>query len=65
MIKVNDESVEWTPQLTISELLKKLKYSFPLLVIKIDDELIVKENYNSTKIKDGADIKIIHLMSGG
>jgi sulfur carrier protein len=51
--------------LSISEILKIKNYTFKLLVIKLNDKLINKPDYDTTFVKQGDDLKIIHLMSGG
>ena len=51
--------------LTISELLKYKNFTFNLLVIKINGQLIKKDNYAEAKIKDGDKVDIIHMISGG
>lgn len=51
--------------ITVSELLIVKKYSFKMLVIKINDKLIKKDNYEKTIINDGDKVDVIHLMSGG
>lgn len=50
---------------TIQKLLELKKYSFPRLVIRLNENLVKKENYNSTLIKDGDKVDIIHMISGG
>jgi sulfur carrier protein len=52
-------------QLAIDELLQLKKFSFKMLVIKVNGELIKKSEYHNTNIKDGDDIMILHLVSGG
>ena len=64
-IKVNENIVEWHDNLTISELLKIMKYTFPMLVIKVDGQLIKKDQYKTFVVPNNSDVKIIHLMSGG
>lgn len=51
--------------LTISEILKIKKYSFKMVVIKINGKLIRKPEYNSAIVIDGDDVHIIHMISGG
>lgn len=51
--------------ITISELLLLKKYSFKMLVIKVNDVLIKKENYEKTIVTNNDKVDIIHLMSGG
>ena len=64
-ITVNDNIVEWHDNLTISELLKIMKYTFPMLVIKVDGQLIKRDQYKTFIVPNNSDVKIIHLMSGG
>ncbi len=52
-------------QMTINELLQAKKYSFKMLVIRVNQELIPKEAYDSCIVKNGDNVSIIHLMSGG
>jgi sulfur carrier protein len=51
--------------LTINQLLELKKFTFKMLVIKVNGELIKKENYNSFIINDGDDVNVLHLISGG
>jgi sulfur carrier protein len=62
----NPEVIEISQEaLTVSELLKIKSYSYKMLIVKVNDILIVKENYSTTTIKDGDNVMIIHLMTGG
>ena len=40
-------------------------FKFRMLVVRLNDRLIKKEEYETTLVKDGDDLKIIHLVSGG
>jgi len=51
--------------LSINQLLEIKKYTFKMLVIKINGELIKKDQYSSFIIKDGDDVSVLHLISGG
>lgn len=64
-ITVNDNIIEWHDNLTISEILKIMKYTFPMLVIKVDGQLIKRDRYKTFIVPNNSDVKIIHLMSGG
>jgi len=65
MITVNGNQVEWEEGLTISQLLKKMNFTFHMLVIKINGTLIKKDSYETAVVPDGADVSVIHLISGG
>lgn len=65
MIRVNGDPMAWQEGLTVSEVLTAKKYVFPLLVISINGDLIDRKDYPTTTIPDGADVKVIHMLSGG
>lgn len=52
-------------QVTVSELLKIKKYTFKMLVIKVNGKLVKKDMYTSFNIKDGDNVSVLHLISGG
>ena len=51
--------------LTINELLKLKNYTFRMLVIKVNNQLVKKSEYDLIKVKDGDDVMVLHLISGG
>jgi thiamine biosynthesis protein ThiS len=36
-----------------------------MLVVRLNDTLIKRDDYETTEVRDGDDLKIIHLVSGG
>jgi thiamine biosynthesis protein ThiS len=65
MIKVNKRDREWEENLTVKLLLKRCKYTFPLIMVKVNGKYIPKGKYKSTAIMDGDDIQVIHSIAGG
>ncbi|GAG35747.1 unnamed protein product [marine sediment metagenome] len=65
MIKVNGRAVEWEENLIVELLLKKCKYTFPLIMVKINGKYIPKEKYKDTLIADNDDVQVIHSIAGG
>jgi thiamine biosynthesis protein ThiS len=61
----NNEEVLEGSQMSISELLEVKKYSFKMLVIKVNDAIVKRDAYPTTFIKEGDDVLVLHLMSGG
>jgi len=51
--------------LTISELLVLKNYSFKSLVIKVNGELIKREKRDMAIFREGDQVEVIHLISGG
>ncbi|MBM7854745.1 sulfur carrier protein [Desulfohalotomaculum tongense] len=65
MIKVNGREFPWEEGLTVKKLLQKKNYTFPSIVVKINDRTIAEDEYADALIEDGDDVKVIHLITGG
>jgi len=66
MIRVNKQTdVEWEEGMTVSDLLERLNYTYPHIIVKVDGELVRREAYDAHVIPDGADVRVIHLIAGG
>lgn len=65
MIKVNNRDFAWEEGLTIKSLLQKKSYTFPKIIVKLNNVLVIEDDYASTVIHDGDDVKVIHLLAGG
>ncbi len=64
-ITVNKARHDYVEDETVSELLARLKYKFPLVHVAIDGELIPREKYGETKIPDNSSVSVMHMISGG
>jgi sulfur carrier protein len=51
--------------ITVNELLKYKNFTFKMLVIRINGALIKKTEYESARIREGDDVHVLHLISGG
>lgn len=61
----NNPEIIPAEKITLQDLIAFKKYSFALLITKVNGRLIKKEERNSTEIKDGDNVSVIHLISGG
>ncbi|MBC7228021.1 MAG: sulfur carrier protein ThiS [Thermoflexales bacterium] len=61
----NKDEMEWEPGLTVTELLRRFRYTFPAIVVTINGEVIPEEEFPTRLIPDGADVRVIHLIAGG
>ena len=59
------ESVEWTVGMTVSDLVRRMNYTFPRLVVSINSTVVPYDAYATTEIPENADVRVIHLMAGG
>ncbi len=65
MINVNGESMDWQDGMSVRDILKARKFLFPLLIIAINGSIVDAKAYDITIVPDEAEVKIIHLLSGG
>ena len=65
-ISLNHKEVSMAGEsISVCELLTMMKFTFPLIIIKINGRLIKKEDYERVFVGDGDQVEAIHLMSGG
>jgi thiamine biosynthesis protein ThiS len=66
MIKVNDQyDVDYRPGMTVQDLLDALKFSFRMIVVKVNGQVVLRKDFRTTEVPDGAEVQAIHLISGG
>jgi len=51
--------------MTFEELLSIKNFTFKMLVTKLNNRLVKKQFRDSTIIKDGDNVTVLHLVSGG
>lgn len=64
VINNNPEEIQGT-QITITELLKFKNFTFKMLIVKINGELVRKTDYDTARVNDGDEVMVLHLISGG
>jgi len=64
-IEVNGRKVDWVENETIKQLLKRMRYTFPLVVVKINNEVVPRKDFSDVKIPDNSKVAVIHMISGG
>ncbi len=52
-------------KMTLAELIKYKNFTFHLLVTKINHQLIKKEERGNIYVRDGDDVQVLHMISGG
>ena len=65
MITVNGEGMDWREGMTIADILKARNYIFRMIAVSINGELIKRGTYEKAVVPDGADVQVIHMISGG
>jgi sulfur carrier protein len=64
-IIVNSTEIAWEENMNIDRILLVMKYTFKMIIVKVNGDLVKKVNYHSFIVPENADVKVIHLMSGG
>ena len=64
-IEVNGRKVEWVENESVTQLLKRMRYIFPLVVVKINDEVVPKKDFSTIIVPDNSKVAVIHMISGG
>ena len=62
---VNSKDFPWQVNLSVEELLKQLKYSYPDLLVSINGDIISKYEYKVVVLKETDVVKVIHPIVGG
>jgi sulfur carrier protein len=67
MIPVNNGKfeIEWEEGMTVDLLLERCKFTFDMIVVKVNDKVIPRDEYKTHKIQDGDEVGVIHLVAGG
>ena len=65
MITVNGEPLEHAPGMTVADILRIRNFIFRMLVVQVNGQLVKRADYATTVVPDGADVQVIHLISGG
>jgi sulfur carrier protein len=65
MITVNTEPMDWREGMTVSDILKARNYVFRMIAVQVNGELVPRGTYEKTIVPDGADVQVIHMISGG
>lgn len=59
-----DEVIE-REEITIAELLQIKNFSFKMLIIKVNGHLVKRHEYDTKIVKNGDDVSVFHLITGG
>ncbi len=61
----NREDIIDADKLTVQELIEKKNFTFRLLVTKVNGKLVKKNERDKAEIKDGDNVAVIHMITGG
>ncbi|MBN2431610.1 MAG: sulfur carrier protein ThiS [Acidobacteria bacterium] len=63
---MNKRNVQFeATSLTVRQLLDKMRYTFPMIFVRVNGEIVQKDRYAEQVVYDGDHVDVFHLMSGG
>jgi len=66
VIRVNNQfDVAWRSGMTVQDVLDALKFTFRMIVVKVNGVVVLRPDYATTLVPDGAEMQALHLISGG
>jgi sulfur carrier protein len=66
MITVNGDKMDWFEGMTVQNILDAKHFTFRLISVWINGEPAAKrEDFPVMTVPDGAEVDVIHMMSGG
>ena len=65
MITVNNTEHPFHEGMTVKTLMDEKGFVFHRIIVKVNGELIEDTDYAGTALRDGDDVKAIHIYAGG
>lgn len=65
MITVNGKTTDLEGGITVTELLGRMGFVWPMLVVRVNGQLVKRDRFDDTTVSDGDTVDVIHMMSGG
>jgi sulfur carrier protein len=64
-ITVNGAPMDWREGMTVADILEARNYIFRMIAVQVNGELVPRGTYKEAAVPDGADVQVIHMISGG
>jgi len=65
LVKVNNREVNLEGEMTVGELLEKLGYDISYMTVFLNRDVLPRREYSSRIVRDGDEIVVTYIMSGG
>ncbi len=65
MVSVNGESLPHRAGMTVQDILDARNYIFRMLAVSVNVQIVPRKDYKTTQVPDGAEVQVIHMISGG
>ena len=65
MINLDGKEMPWHEGMTVTDLLKQIGDSHPYAVVRVNDTVVSRPNFDTYQIPDQAEILLVPMVSGG
>lgn len=65
MVEINGHKVDWEEGMTVKRLLELMNYTFPMIIIRVNGELVGKEDWDRFPVPREARVQALHQIAGG
>ncbi len=65
MIEVNGTKLDWEEGMTVKRVMEIMNYTFPMIIVNVNGELVNKEDWHKYAVPRGAKIQALHQIAGG
>ena len=66
MIRVNGDEMPWRGGMSVQDVLDAKNFTFRMIAVWINDKPVERsEGYSVALVPDGANVEVIHMISGG
>jgi sulfur carrier protein len=65
MITVNGREVAYEEGMTVKKLLEIMNYTFPMIIVRVNGKLVLKEDWDTFEVPEGARVQALHQIAGG
>jgi sulfur carrier protein len=59
------ETIDGHQQLSVAQLIELKNFTYKMLIVKVNETTIHRNDYETTLIKEGDRVAVVHLMTGG
>jgi len=65
MVTAKGKQFDWRPDLTVQEILERLGYALPMVLVRVNGQVIRRADWPSTRLPDGAVVDVQPIVAGG
>ena len=65
MIQINGKNIPIDKPIRLTDYLKEHQYRNEMIAVELNEEIISKDDYSQTLLKDGDVLEIVQFMGGG